>query len=101
MVFFPLRSGPRPTAVIPRTCAAFPWRGAARGSLLPPAVGTDSRPLTLSAKRQLAPKPACEQWIFDGRIMMPDSIERVHEQVLEFEVVEARLTCTACAGAMR
>jgi hypothetical protein len=33
--------------------------------------------------------------------MMPDGIERVHEQVLEFEVVEARLTCTACAGAMR
>jgi hypothetical protein len=83
---------------MPRTCAAFPWRGAARGSLFPPAVGPDSRPLTLSAK---APKPACEPCIFDGRIMMPDGIERVHEQVLEFEAVEARLTCTACTGAMR
>ena len=26
--------------------------------------------------------------LFDGRIMTPDGIERVHEQVLEFEVVE-------------
>ena len=30
---------------------------------------------------------------------MPDGIER--GQVLEFEVVEGRLSCIACAGAMR
>jgi hypothetical protein len=33
--------------------------------------------------------------------MMPDGIERGDEQVLEFEAVEARLSRTACAGAMR
>jgi hypothetical protein len=29
--------------------------------------------------------------------MMPDGIERVPEQVLEFEVIETRLSCTARA----
>ena len=29
---------------------------------------------------------------------MPDGIERVPEQMLEFEVVETRLSCTAAPG---
>ena len=37
---------------------------------------------------------------FDGRIIRPAGIEHVHEQVLEFEMIEARLSCTACPGAI-
>ena len=37
---------------------------------------------------------------FDGRIIRPAGIEHVHEQVLEFEMIEACLNCTACPGAI-
>jgi hypothetical protein len=46
--------------------------------------------LTYTPVRQRAPdrKLTYEPRIFDRRVMMPDEIERIHDKVLEFEMIE-------------
>jgi hypothetical protein len=41
------------------------------------------------AQRQLAMTPKYEPRIFEGRIMMPDEVERIHQELLEFETIES------------
>jgi hypothetical protein len=31
----------------------------------------------------------CEAGVFDGRVIMPDEIERIHKDLLQFERIEA------------
>ena len=34
-------------------------------------------------------RPTYQPRVFEGRVIMPDEIERIHKEVLEFESIEA------------